>query len=400
MDFAQERVTTLHALSGPDRIPPAPTDRAAVLVPVAARDIEKRTVDRVFSALESVSPERVVVAVRADSEDVRAIERRLAGYALPIEVLWCNGPRLERALAGAGIDGPAGKGRDVWLGLALATRSAFVAVHGVDTASYTDAYVPRLIAPLAEGFNRTTPTDERNDERPSGAEAGGYAFTKGYYARIEGARLYGRLCRLLYEPLIAALRTRRDAAVLAYLDAFRYGLAGEFAMTTTLARQVRVRPNWGLEVGLLGEARRIAGADRVVQTDLGVHDHDHRAVSGIEGLSAMARSVADALLAVIEAGGVELEYAALRERYRKHATRHIRAYSAEARFNGLAYDATAERKQVRAYAESITPPDGPARLPAWDEGVIDPATVREAVRADREALLDGLNGSEHGEVVE
>jgi len=382
MDFAQDRITTLHALSGADRVPRAPTDRTAVLVPMAERDTGPG-IERVFSALERVDPERVVVALRAESDAVASIRTRLSSSPLSLSLLWCNGPRIEELLRTHDLDGPVGKGYDVWLGLALASRSQFVAIHDADTASYTEAYVPRLVAPLAGR------QDDGDGNRKSTRHDGesGHEFVKAYYARIENERLYGRLCRLLYAPLVRELTERHDTPVLPFLDAFRYGLAGECAMTADLARRVRVRRGWGLEVGLLGEAFRVAGPKGVAQVDLGTHDHEHRSVEGVTGLSAMARSVVDGLLQVAEDGGVEPDYATLAERYRERAGEFVTSYAADAAFNGVAYDTGAERRQVAAYAEAISPPGDDDRLPAWSACTITAEAVREAARADLDEVV-------------
>jgi glucosyl-3-phosphoglycerate synthase len=426
MDFAQERIETLHALADADRAPEAPTDRTAVLVPMTERDVGPE-IDRVFGALEAVSPGRMVVALHADPGWVRAIETRLRSYDLRLELCWCNGPRIEALLADYGLDGPTGKGHDVWLGLgiALASESAFVAIHDADTASYTEAYVPRLVAPLADGWGKGRAREKANrrgrdrDRRTDGRETGaavtnggddgngsddggtvgtgspdqpeGRQFVKGYHAWIEGNRLYGRLCRLLYAPLVRELAERHDEPILRYLDAVRYGLAGEYAMTANLARQVRVRRGWGLEVGLLGEAFRVSGSEEVCQVDLGVHDHDHRSVDGAAGLSAMARSVANVLLEAIEDGGVEPAYTDLPGRYRERAEGFVARYERDVAFNGLRYDAAAERRQVAAYAGAISPPEGSERLPAWSDCELPAAAVRAAARADLDGIERGVS---------
>jgi len=59
MEYVQERVTTLHALT--DHRPDAPTGRAAVVVPMTEREYGTLAADRVLTALESVDPARVVV---------------------------------------------------------------------------------------------------------------------------------------------------------------------------------------------------------------------------------------------------------------------------------------------------------------------------------------------------
>jgi glucosyl-3-phosphoglycerate synthase len=362
MEYVQERVATLHAFDGPT--PPAPTDRAAVVVPMTERDHGSLAAEGVLSALETVDPERVVVAIRAAPERVGEVADWLDGFDLPLVPLWCDGPRLADRLADAGLDGERGKGRDVWLALGVASACEYVVVHDADATTYSPAHVPRLLFPLREGFR----------------------FAKGYYARVENDRLYGRLFRLFYEPLVRALADATDAPILAYLGAFRYALAGEFAATRDVVRSLRVQRGWGLEVGTLGDAFDAAGFDGTAQVDLGRHEHDHRAVSGPTGLSTMSRDVGRALLQVVEEHGVSPDYVTLPERYRETAEAFVRGYAADAAFNGLAYDPAEERGQVREYADAIAPPESDPRLPAWEDAPLSAADVREAAIADLEGI--------------
>jgi glucosyl-3-phosphoglycerate synthase len=357
MEYVQERVATLHDLTDPR--PSAPTDRTAVVIPMTEREYAGLAAERTLRALEAVDPAAVVVPLRVPAGDVASFREWLSTFDLSIETVWCNAPEVESALAEAGLDGAAGKGRDVWLALGIAAeRGEFVAAVDADAHTFSEAHVPRLVAPLTE-----------------------FDFSKGYYARVENGRLYGRLFRLFYVPLVRALGDRHDHPVLDYLGAFRYALAGEFAAPADVVDRMRVQRDWGLEVGTLGEAFRIAGTDGSVQVDLGRHEHDHRSVSGPTGLSEMSRGVGEALLRVVEEAGVTPEYGTLPAAYRETADALVDAYAADARFNGLEYDPTDERDQVRTYAEALAPPGPDDRLPAWREAAIAPEEIRAA--ADR-----------------
>ena len=358
MEYVQERVTTLHDFDG--AAPAAPTDRAAVVVPMTEREHAGLAAERVLSALETVDPERVVVPLRAAADRVGDVSAWLAGFDLRMELLWCDGPRLERLLSAAGLDGARGKGRDVWLGLGVAAESDYVVVHDADATTYDETHVPRLLFPLANGA----------------------AFSKGYYARVENDRLYGRLFRLFYRPTVEALTREGDADVLGYLEAFRYALAGEFAATAALARGMRVQRDWGLEVGTLGEAFRLVGADGTAQVDLGVHEHDHRSVSGPSGLSDMSEQVGAALLRAVEENGGDPDYGSLRGRYRTAAERQVDGYELDAAFNDLEYDRDDELQQVDTYADAVAPPGEDTRLPPWRTAAVTPEEAAEAAAAD------------------
>ena len=352
MEYVQERIATLHDLADPT--PEAPTDRATVVVPMTDREYAGLAPERTLAALETVDPARVIVPLRTSEERVEAFAGWLSEFDLRLTVLWCNAPDVERLLADHGLDGESGKGRDVWLGLGLAAeRGEFVVVHDADARTYNPSHVPRLLAPLD----------------------GGFEFAKGYYARVEDGRLYGRLFRLFYEPLVAALSERHDEPILDYLGSFRYALAGEMAATDELARELRVEPAWGLEVGVLGDAFSAAGFSGTAQVDLGAHEHDHRAVSGSAGLAEMSRAVGRALFRVLADEGLAPDFERLPERYREVANRFLRGYAADAAFNGLTYDRENERAQIERYVEAIAPPGPDRRLPAWSDAPIEPDEV-------------------------
>jgi len=371
MEYVQERVTTLHDFG--DTAPEAPTDDAAVVVPMTEREHAGLAAARVLSALETVAPERVVVPLRASADRVESVASWLEGFDLPLELLWCDGPELGALLASNGLNGTRGKGRDVWLALGVAADSDYVVVHDADAKNYDAFHVPKLLFPLAHG----------------------HEFSKGYYARVEDGSLYGRLFRLFFRPLVRALADateRREPGVLEYLDAFRYALAGEFAATSDLVSRLRVQRGWGLEVGTLGEAFAHAGFAESAQVDLGRYEHDHRSVDGPTGLADMSRAVGEATLRAVEGAGVEIEYDAVADRYREAADGLIRGYETDAAFNGLDYDRAAERDQVATYAAALAAPGPDTRLPAWRDAPVTPVEVAEAARADLAAARDDRSG--------
>jgi glucosyl-3-phosphoglycerate synthase len=370
MEYAQERITTLHDLG--DAAPPAPTGEATVVVPMTERDHGAPATERVFAELAALDPVEVVVALRAPRERVGPIHDWLAEFSLPLSTCWCGGPRIADRLTEAGLDGPGGKGRDLWLGLgvAIAADPSYVVVHDVDAKAFHRRTVRRLLYPLFRG----------------------HAFSKGYYARVESPapreprQLYGRLTRLFYEPLVESLAARHDTRehpLLDYLAAFRYALAGEFAATREFAAALPLERSWGLEVGVLDTAFDRVGFAGTAQVDLGVHKHGHRSVSGAGGLASMSADVGGRLLRGVIGHGVDVEYAALRADYRETAARYVDTYEDEAGFNGLSYDRDREEEQVDHYAEAVAPPaDAPPRLPAWQAAPLDPGAVAEAAAMD------------------
>ncbi|MFA9517715.1 glycosyl transferase family 2 [Halopenitus sp. H-Gu1] len=363
MEYVQERVTTLHALD--EGAPEAPTDRAAVVVPMTEREYGGLAAERVLSTLETVDPARVIVPLRAPAERAGSFHEWLQGYDLAIETVWCDGPRLERLLSEHGLDGDRGKGRDVWLGLGRALAETYVVVHDADVRTYSPAYVNRLLFPLAHG----------------------YSFSKGYYARIEDRRLYGRLFRLLYRPLVRALAERHGDPIVEYLESFRYALAGEFAATADLVADLRIQRGWGLEIGTLGDAFEHGGFAGTAQVDLGRYEHDHRSVRGPTGLAEMSGAVVDATLRTLLDRGIEPDYETLPDRYLEAAADLVRAYSTDAAFNGFSYDRESERNQIETYADAIEPISSDDRLPPWRESPVAAETVLDAARADLREVI-------------
>ena len=362
MEYVQERVTTLHDFTDPR--PEAPTDRTAVVVPMTEREYAGLAAERVLSTLADIDPAAVVVPLRAPAERVADFEVWLDSFDLDVDLLWCSADSVSGLLADHGLDNGFGKGRDVWLALGVAAeRAEYVVVHDADAKSYSDRLIPRLLAPVAGEFD----------------------VSKGYYARIENDRLYGRLFRLFYTPLIRALDDEHDAPFLDYLDAFRYALSGEFAMTADLARKVRAQRAFGLEVGILADTFEHAGFGGTAQVDLGRHEHDHRSVSGPTGLSDMATQVGQALFNGLADHGVEPSFDDLPDRYRTSAKSLVRQYAADARFNGFDYDVAAERDQVESYANAVRAPTEDTRLPAWTDVAFSQAEVADAATeaADR-----------------
>lgn len=363
MEYLQSRIATLHDLDDPR--PAAPTDQAAVVVPMTEHEYAGLAAERVLNTLEDINPAKVIIPLRASKERVGSFYQWLTGYDLSLEILWCDGPHMAELLSEYELDGVRGKGRDVWLALGRAAQEEFVVVHDADTKSYSSSFLLRLLFPLGEGYD----------------------FSKAYYARVEDSQLYGRLFRLFYLPLVRVLAEAHPGAYLRYLDAYRYALAGEFAATSRVVKQLRAPRTWGLEIGTLADAFRTAGFESSVQVDLGRYEHDHRAVSGPAGLSDMAESVAATLFRSVEEQSIQIQYDSLRRRYRTAATKLLDQYQLDAGFNAFQYDREAEFAQIETYATAITPGLSDPRMPSWSSTDIDPDEVSEAAKKDASRVV-------------
>ena len=360
MDFEQDCITSIHDF-GYDRdrtrelleefCQERPTN---LVLPLLWGETEQRTVPGILSELNKATfLNCVTVALYAQSKEefesvVRFFRRRLE---IPHRIMWCNGPGVNAILKDLGEEGIdvvsfQGKGRDVWLALGVASIDSYaIILHDADIVNYTCDLPMKLAYPLV---------DPKLD----------YFFNKGYYARIGGdpPKFYGRNTRLFVQPLLEALSMKMDCSsdFLQYISSFKYPLSGEIALTSDLARNIRIPTNWGLEVGTLYQVYRSAVNKRICQTDLGFFEHEHREVGSdrSEGLLKMA---GDILITLFEALLVEeqrLEISseflqALRVMYRRKAQDSIRKYYADSVFNQLSYNRHEEESMVDAFETVI-----------------------------------------------
>ena len=355
MEFVQEAVTTLHDLGNPD--PTVDLAEVGVVVPVGGEDAIRDSVRRTLRIVADHDPGSLVIPVRGDRTAVGRIRSILEDHPVPATVLWCNAPGTQELLRSYSVPATGSKGLDVWLGLVLATQeNDIVAVHDADVTSYSLHQLPRLVWPITRG----------------------HSFAKAYYARVEDERLYGRLSRLFLTPLLTALAAEHDAPILEYLQAFRYPLAGEFACRSNVVRSLRIPRGFGLEIGVLGETYRIAGPREAAQVDLGWHRHDHRPVTGPDGLVPMARAVGGTLDAVLRENDVHVDIQGVRDAYRRQAERYLEQYAADAAFNGLRYEVGHERSQSNRYANALDEVIEPTWLPPIEEVEIAVDELRTA----------------------
>lgn len=365
MEFVQEEIATLHDFGQVDH--QVSLDSLGVVVPIAGADIERPSVERTLGIVSEHRPGSLVVPIRGDRAEYEKVRDMVEPGPTTATVLWCNAPGMKGLLEDVGVDSIGTKGLDVWLGIAVASEGVdSVVVHDADSTSYTQTLLPRLAWPLEHGAD----------------------FSKGYYARIDGGQLYGRLMRLLWTPLIRTISDDQSAPILSFLEAFRYPLAGEFAFQTDIARDIRIPRGWGLEVGLLGEVFEAVGGKRSAQVDLGWHRHDHRPVGGSSGLATMARDVAGTVLAVLEARDISVDRDSLVSDYRDRAMQYLDQYETDAAFNGLIYDREDERRQIVEYARALERSRPPRWLPPIREVNLDVGTLQAVASEDRATSVE------------
>jgi glucosyl-3-phosphoglycerate synthase len=173
--------------------------------------------------------------------------------------------------------------------------------------------------------------------------------------------MYGRVTRLLVTPLIRSLsQILGPHPLLTYLDNFRYPLAGEFAISASLAGSIRIPGDWGLEIGILAEVHRNTSARRICQVELAESfEHKHRdlAVCGSsEGLMRMAVDIAGTIFRTLAGEGVVITPAmltSLKLTYGRAAREMFRRYQDDARLNGLVFDGIEESLAIETFVDAM-----------------------------------------------
>ncbi len=366
--------------------------RITLILPSLFSELEAPALGRIVDELCEVDYiNHIVIGLdRASEEQFHFAQEYFARLPQRHSILWNDGPRLkavQKRLSSLGLapEEP-GKGRNVWycMGYTLACQdSDVVALHDCDIITYTREMLMRLVYPLA------------NPSFP-------YQFCKGYYPRVADGKLNGRVSRLLIAPLLLALqRTFGHSDYVEYLQAFRYPLAGEFAMRTSILPDIRIPSDWGLEIGVLSEAWRNLGRHAVCQVDIcDGYDHKHQPLSAEDaarGLSRMSIDISKAIFRKLATDGVvfsQEHFRTLKATYYRLALDLIERYYNDAVMNGLHVDRHREEKAVELFAANIVeaghtflehPMETPfipnwSRVQSADPDVL--RTLREGVEAD------------------
>lgn len=358
-DFYQTGViSTLHRFPNGDKLEKMEADLkkfsrqqpVTLLLPSLFSEFEGPAMPKIVEQLRSVKYLRQIVLVldRASHEQFKKARGFFENFTTPVKILWNDSPRildLYSILQGHNISaGPPGKGRSVWMGMGYILsdeKSYAIALHDCDILTYSRDLLARLCYPVAN-------------------TSMSYEFAKGYYARVSD-RLNGRVSRLFVTPLVRTLEKMAGyVPFLVFLDSFRYPLAGEFAITTDLARIVRIPSDWGLEVGMLSEVFRNCAPRRICEVDLCErYDHKHQDLS-VEnpemGLNRMAVDIAKHLFRTLASEGVSISdgfFKSVKAAYLREAQDAIRKYDDDARINGLTFDRHAEGTAAEMFAKSI-----------------------------------------------
>ncbi len=321
-----------------------------LLLPALYSEFEGPAMPRIVEELKKIKYlYKIVLSLdRANEEQFRRVKNIMSEIPTEVRVIWHDGPRMQALYkelqeAGFNVSIP-GKGRSVWmsLGYILSDASAYaIGLHDCDIVNYTRELPARLLYPVVH-------------------PALDFEYSKGYYARVTN-KLYGRVTRIFYTPLIRALKKILGSnQYLEYLDSFRYALSGEFAFIRTLARGIRISPTWGLEVSMLSEVYQNTSFNRICQVEvMDTYEHKHQKLekgNPREGLVKMATDIAKTLFRVLAHDGVvfsEAFFRTLLMTYLQEARYAVEKYNALSLINGLQYDRHGEIEAVEAFVEAL-----------------------------------------------
>jgi glucosyl-3-phosphoglycerate synthase len=364
----------------------------ALILPSLFSELEGDALTAIVENLRHASyiSDIIVGLDRADESQFRHARDFFGRLNQRKRILWHDGPRLSDLDAELQAEALAptemGKGRNVWycLGYALAREDCeAVALHDCDILTH-DRYLPaRLFYPVAN------PTFS-------------FEFCKGYYARIAGNKLSGRVTRLFVTPLLRALKKIFGPMdYLEFMDSFRYPLSGEFSLRRDFIQNLRIPSDWGLEVGVLSEVYRNLSRHQVCQVDISDHyDHKHQELSAespSSGLAKMSADIAKSIYRKLATEGVTFSMELCRTvkaTYFRMALDCIEQYYYDAEINDLQFDRHAEERAVEVFVQSImtagemflaNPMETPF-IPCWNRvlsAIPDFGTrLREAVELD------------------
>lgn len=243
--------------------------------------------------------------------------------------------------AGFNIEQP-GKGRNLFLsfGIAIALGAESVGVVDADIRTFKREQLDRLLFPVVV-LN--------------------YDFSKAYYARIANNTMYGRVKRLLLDPLLLSLKRKftetkeeKMLNLIEFLLGFNYQLSGEVAFHIDLLKKMRVATNWGIEIFTLIEVYRKASSCAQVMFSEEPFEHKHQELSPEDkskGLNRMAIDIVTTLMhALIVEEGLEISDTFFRDLailYQAVAEDQIKKYSDDASFNNLNYNRDTEEEMVK-----------------------------------------------------
>lgn len=255
---------------------------ASIAVCIPARD-EERTVGAVAAAAVGLRDrglvDRVLVVADRCADATEEVALQAGAEVLVSESLLCE-------------EGPvAGKGDVMWRALSVLREDVVCYVDG-DSRDFGAHFVAGLVGPL---LVRDDLVFVKGDYRRPFTQAGREVPDEG-----------GRVSQLLARPLLRRLYPE--------LAGLGQPLAGEIAARRALLERLPFEGGYGVEVAMLIDVLREAGAGAIAQVDLGTRRNAHKPLAGLgpmadEVLAAVLdRARRDGRLAVEPAGLPDAEH--------------------------------------------------------------------------------------------
>ncbi|WP_320674783.1 glycosyl transferase [Prochlorococcus sp. MIT 1341] len=377
MDFQQGLITTIHHYGIyqdslkelRSSLKKRPT---SLLIPCIFSEFKRPALTLIKDVLlELEGLDRLVIALSANSEsEVKQADNFFSELPYPVHIQWTDSPAVIELLKaheknGLSVYGKPGKGWAVWQGIGIASvTSDVIALFDADIRTFSPSYPARMLSPLLNGSD-------------------GVSYVKAFYSRIslDTNALQGRATRLFVGPLLNALeKIFGTLPYLQYLQAFRYPLAGEFAFSKSLAMNLRIPCDWGLEMGLLSEVYRHVSTTRIAQVDLGIFDHKHKDIGDKpnQGLQKMCSEIfASILRGLMEHEGKTLigpQLSTLEVLYKRLGEDRVKQFGVDSLINHLPYNRHEEELAVQKFASLLKPAmndfmSSPSseQLPSWSK---------------------------------
>ena len=322
-----------------------------LILPCLYSELEGPALGNIIKILSKVKYlNHIVIGLdKANKSQFLKAKKFFSALKQPHSVLWNDGSRLstiDKSLNKLNLSPKEqGKGKNVWycMGYVLARDQAkSIALHDCDITTYNRELLARLVYPVS---------NPQFD----------YEFCKGYYPRVDGKKLNGRVTRLLVTPLLKTFKKvlgHRD--YIEFIDVFRYPLAGEFSFKSRLLKEIRIPSDWGIEIGLLSEMQRNQAYNRICQVDIASsYDHKHQSLSkedSSKGLSRMSIDISKTFIRKLAAQGDTFTYNTLRTMkatYYRTALDLLETYHNDAKINGLELNINDEEIAIELFANNI-----------------------------------------------
>lgn len=327
--------------------------KTVLVIPLLASEYtdpaNQPTFQRILRQLKEVTyVSKIIFGLdRATEEEALGLKELIEGYDIKNYLIqWNDGPGFSAIYqklneAGFNISEP-GKGKNMFLsfGIAIALGAESVGLIDADIRTFRRVQLDRLFYPVVV-LN--------------------YDFSKAYYARIMDNRLYGRVKRLLLDPLLIALKRKftetqeqKMLNLIQFLLDFNYQLSGEVAFHVDLLKRMRFATNWGVEIFTLIEVYRKASSPAQVMFSKEPFDHKHQSASPddrTKGLNRMAIDIVTTLMnALVIEEGLEISDTFFRDlavTYQAVAEEQVKKYSDDSGFSHLSYDRDAEEHLIK-----------------------------------------------------